>query len=230
MPILRFPDPETGASPEGIVGIGGDLHHQSLLMAYGQGIFPWPVSVPGEDEPLLAWFCPPERAVLRFEDLHVPRSLAKAQRRAAAGGWRFSVDEAFSRVIRACAKVPRRSDDGSNQGTWITPEMIEAYEAFHRRGHAHSVEAWDEAGALVGGLYGVCVNGVFAGESMFHTADDASKMCVLHLAQRLRAAGSRWIDVQVMTPHFERLGAAEVPRREFLRMLRAEQARKLELF
>src|SRR4051794_17207354 len=162
MPVLRFPDPSK-AGPEGILAIGGDLHPDSLLLAYRQGIFPWPI----ERLPL-AWFCPPERAILRFADLRVPRRLARLARQ---GRFRLTVDTAFDAVIAACAARHRRREGG----TWITPAIRRAYQEFHRLGHAHSAEAW-EGEELVGGIYGVEVDGAFAGESMFYLRPNASKL------------------------------------------------------
>ena len=213
---IEFPDPRT-ASPEGIVAIGGDLHPDSVLAAYRQGIFPWPV----DNLPLL-WFCPPERAILRFSALHVPRSLARAARRT---GLRFSIDEAFAAVIRSCAATARPGQDG----TWITPEVIAAYVRLHELGIAHSVEAWDGE-ALAGGLYGVAVDGAFAAESMFYRSRNASKLCILHLIDHLRGRGLDWMDVQTMTPHMARLGAELLDREEFLALLRETRRRRLSLF
>lgn len=201
-----------------VVGVGDDLSVQALHDAYRQGIFPWPI--PGY--PLL-WFCPPRRAVLDFGRLHVPDRLARLRRRTALT---FTVDRAFDGVIAACRRSPRPNQ----AGTWITPPMLRAYCAFHRAGCAHSVEAWDEAGVLVGGLYGVCGGGVFSGESMFHLAPNASKLALLFLVEHLRARGLRWMDIQVMTPHMAALGAREIPRDEFLDRLDAEHARGLTLF
>src|SRR5262249_40888464 len=158
-----------------------------------QGIFPWPV----EGLPLL-WFCPAERAILEFDTLRIPRSLQRARRRTAL---RFTTDRAFAQVIRACAATPRPGQDG----TWITPQVIAAYTRAHRLGIAHSVEAWN-AGRLVGGVYGVDVDGAFAAESMFYSEPNASKLALLYLIDQLRGAGLDWLDVQVMTPHIARLG------------------------
>lgn len=229
MPILFFPDPEAEASPEGIVGVGGDLETETLLQAYSQGIFPWPVNVPDVKDPVLAWFCPPERAILEFSTLHVPRSLAKARKKAEKEGWRFTVDQCFPEVIEACAEPrPDLEEPSGLQGTWITPQMKEAYKILWKKGHAHSVEVWAPTDdgkhhELVGGLYGTCVAGVFAGESMFHRRDNASKFAVLHLVGLLRKQGLSWIDIQVMTDHFEALGAHTLSRKEFLKLLHAEQ-------
>jgi len=200
-----------------IVALGGNLEPDTLRQAYRNGIFPWPA----DDLPLL-WFCPRERAILELDALHVPRSLSRARRRSEL---RFTVDAAFGRVIRACADTPRPGQDG----TWITDDMVAAYERMHALGFAHSVEAWHGEG-LVGGIYGVDTDGAFSAESMFHHEPYASKLALLHLLDHLRAQGATWIDIQVMTPHMERLGARNVPRREFLERLRRTRARGLVLF
>jgi len=200
-----------------IVAIGGDLAPATLIAAYRRGIFPWPA----DDVPLL-WYCPMARAILRFENLRIGRNLARARRRS---DLRFTIDSAFEEVIRACAAMKRPDQ----QGTWITAEMVEAYITLHRQGIAHSVEAW-RGNTLVGGLYGVDAGGCFGGESMFHHETDASRLALLHLVDHLRTRGVEWIDCQVMTPHFERLGAEEVPRPDFLAMLNAALAEKRDLF
>ncbi len=216
MAETRFPDPRD-ATPEGIVAVGGRPDPDLLGEAYARGIFPWPV----EGYPLL-WFSPPERGLLFFEELHVPRSLARERRRTRL---RFTIDRAFERVIRACAQVPRAHE----RGTWITREMIRGYCEFHRRGRAHSVEAW-EGEELVGGVYGVDAGGAFAGESMFRLRPNASKLALLFLIEHLRARGLDWLDIQVITPHMESLGARLVPREEFLSLLARTRARNLKLF
>lgn len=216
MPIVQFPDPST-ASPDGIVAIGGDLHPESLLLAYRQGIFPWPV--PGL--PML-WFCPEERGILEFADLHISRSLRRERRRMRL---RFTIDAAFPDVIRGCAETPRPGQSG----TWITREIAVAYTRLHRMGIAHSVEAWDGE-RLVGGVYGVDVDGAFAAESMFYRQPNASKLALLYLIDHLRSRGLDWLDVQVLTPHLARLGARAVPRDVFLRKLQSTRARGLRLF
>jgi leucyl/phenylalanyl-tRNA---protein transferase len=211
MPVVRFPDPRD-TTPEGIVALGGDLHPDTLMLAYRQGIFPWP-----QDNLPLIWSCPPERAILEFADLHIPKSLARDRARTSL---RFTIDHAFADVIRSCAWTERPDQDG----TWIIPRMIDAYITLHRAGHAHSVEAW-EGETLVGGLYGVDVDGVFAGESMFHRRSNASKLAFLHLVDHLRARGARWV-----TPHFEVLGARLIPREEFLDRLAETRKLGLRLF
>ena len=213
---IDFPDP--AAAPFGdVVAVGGNLHPLNLRRAYARGIFPWPI----EGWPL-TWFSPRERAVIEFATLKVPRSLAKVWRRAP---FRLTIDAAFSEVIRACAEVTRA--DG--QGTWITPDMFSAYRRLHELGYAHSVEAW-EGGALVGGLYGVDAGGAFAGESMFHLRPNASKLALLYLIEHLRGRGLAWLDIQVMTPHLEALGARTITRDKFLEKLAAARARQLALF
>ncbi len=216
MPVLRFPDPRT-ATEDGIVAIGGDLHPDTLLLAYRQGIFPWPV----EGLPLL-WFSPAERGILEFADLHLPRSLAHARRHTTL---RFTVDAAFPHVIRACAATSRPGQ----HGTWITPAMIAAYVRLHRLGIAHSAEAWREE-QLVGGIYGVDVDGAFAAESMFHHTANASKLVLLHLIDYLRAHGLEWLDIEVLSPHLARLGAKAISRDTFLEKLRRTRRRGLRLF
>ena len=211
----HFPDPRE-ATPEGVVAFGGRPEPALLAEAYARGIFPWPV----EGYPLL-WFSPPERALLFFRELHVPRSLARERRRTRLT---FTIDRAFERVIGTCARVER--PDG---GTWITPEMIRGYREFHRRGGAHSVEAWDGE-ELVGGVYGVDAGGAFAGESMFYRRPNASKLALLFLIEHLKGRGLDWLDIQVMTPHMRALGARLVSRDEFLQRLARTRRRGLKLF
>jgi len=214
--IQAFPDPRS-ATPEGIVAAGGDLQPESLLLAYRNGIFPWPH--PGL---ALLWFCPPARAVLEFQDLHVARSLAQARKRLL---YTFTMDRAFRDVIAACARAPRPGQGG----TWLTPAMIEGYCRLHRLGRAHSVEAW-EAGRLVGGVYGVDADGPFSGESMFHLRPYASKLALLRLIEHLGSRGLGWLDIQVMTPHMKAMGAKEIPRDEFLKRLARTRSLGLKLF
>ncbi len=213
----RFPDPRA-ADEEGLVAIGGALDPETLLDAYRHGIFPWPFG----ERYVVPWVSPPKRAVLDFARLHVPRSLARARRRA---NYSFTFDRDFESVIKACA-VARRAE---GPGTWITRGMIRGYTALHRLGHAHSVEVW-EGETLVGGLYGVDAGGAFAGESMFYTRPNASKLALLHLVEHLRGRGLEWLDVQVMSPHLAALGAREISREEFLERLARELARGGVLF
>jgi len=197
-----FPDPAE-ADPDGLLAIGGDLSPRRLVSAYANGIFPW-YSV---GSPIL-WWSPDPRLVLFPSELHVPHSLRRTLN---AGRFRFSLDEAFGQVIRACAQTARPEQDG----TWLVPEMILAYEELHAMGLAHSAEAW-QGDSLVGGLYGVALGAVFFGESMFHAKPDASKALFAMLVPWLAARGCQLIDCQQTTAHLLRFGAREVPRRDFL--------------
>jgi leucyl/phenylalanyl-tRNA--protein transferase len=200
----RFPDPrEALRDPNGLLAFGGDLSAARLLAAYGQGVFPWY----GEGEPIL-WWSPDPRCVFRTESLRVNRSLRRQLR---GKSWRLSVDTAFEAVIRACA-APREG----HGGTWLVPEMIEAYVALHRLGHAHSVEVWDGT-HLVGGVYGVAVGQLFCGESMFSAESSGSKLALVALAALLRSWGWPLIDAQVANAHTLALGAREMPREDYLR-------------
>jgi leucyl/phenylalanyl-tRNA--protein transferase len=213
---IYFPDPRF-SSPEGIVALGGDLTPSSLMSAYRQGIFPWPI----EGLPL-TWFCPPVRAILRFSDLHVPASLKRELKRRE---FRFTIDSNFPEVIRSCATI-YRPDAG---GTWITREMQSAYVRLFELGFAHSVEVWNGT-SLVGGIYGVDAGGLFCGESMFHREANASKLGLLFLIEHLKQHGADWIDIQVMSPHMRAFGAVEIPRNQFLNELAITQQRGLCLF
>ena len=193
-------------SPNGLLCAGGDLEPGRLVDAYRHGIFPWF----SEGDPIL-WWSPDPRMVLYPGELRVSRSLRKT---IARGTYETRVDNAFRAVIEACS-APR---DGQG-GTWIVPEMIEAYTQLHELGHAHSVESWRE-GELAGGLYGVALGKVFFGESMFTRVPDASKVALAALVERLRAGGYRVVDCQQATAHLASLGAREIPRRAFAQLLR----------
>jgi leucyl/phenylalanyl-tRNA--protein transferase len=206
---LRFP-PVDLASPEGLLAIGGDLRAERLLEAYRHGIFPW--YNPGQ--PIL-WWSPDPRAVLFPAKLRVSRSLGKTLRRKK---FEVTLDTAFRDVMQHCAE-PR--NDRPDHGTWITPEMIEAYCVLHERGLAHSVESWLD-GKLVGGLYGVALGSAFFGESMFSRETDASKVAFVQLVRQLERWGFALVDCQLPSAHLSSLGAEEIRRREFLERL--EQA------
>lgn len=203
---LAFPPPRL-ATPEGLLAAGGDLSPERLLLAYRTGIFPWY----SDDEPIL-WWSPDPRLVLYPRDVHISRSLAKVIRR---GDFTLSLDRAFERVIRACASVR----DRSGEGTWIVPDMVEAYCGLHGRGYAHSVEAW-QGQRLAGGLYGVSLGRGFFGESMFARVANASKVALAALAAYLESEGFDFIDCQVTTGHLQRMGAREIPRELYLEELR----------
>jgi leucyl/phenylalanyl-tRNA--protein transferase len=202
-----FP-PVDEADSDGLVGVGADLEPGTLLAAYRRGLFPMPVGRRGT----LGWWSPDPRAVIPLDALHVGRSLRRSVRR-----FEIRVDTAFGEVIEACA-------DPARPHGWITPEVRAAYERLHELGWVHSVEAWGcDDGELAGGLYGVTIGGLFAGESMFHRRPDASKVALVALVDLLRGAGGtrrRLLDVQWMTPHLARLGAVEVPRAEYLERVR----------
>lgn len=227
---IEFPNPRThrfsdwvqvGAfyyDAHDIIGFGGDLTVENLRKAYRNGIFPWHI-----DGLPLPWFCPEKRAILEFSELHIPKSLRKEY---AKTKFTFSLDKAFEKVIINCSFAKRK--DG--YGTWITPEFIRVYSDFHAAGEAHSVEVWDEAENLVGGLYGVDAGGVFCGESMFYKRPNASKFALLFLIEHLKTRGATWLDIQVMTPHFKILGAKEIPRNQFLDKLEETQKLNLKLF
>ncbi len=201
-----------------IVAVGGSLEPRVLVEAYRRGVFPWPI----DGLSVLPWFCPKERAIVDFELVHVPRSLRRALRQTHL---RCTIDEAFDEVIEHCADVPRPGQDG----TWITDELMGAYQELHRMGYAHSVEVW-EGEALVGGIYGVEVDGYFSAESMFHLAPNASKIALFHLMGHLKKGGLDWMDIQVMTPHMLALGAVVISRKRFLEKLQRTRTRGLELF
>ena len=192
-------------SPNGLLCAGGDLSPTRLIEAYRHGIFPWF----SEGDPIL-WWSPDPRMVLFPDELKVSRSLRKAVQR---GPYETRFDSAFSNVMRACAE-PR----AGQHGTWIMPEMIAAYTTLHHMGVAHSVESWRD-GELVGGLYGLWLGKVFFGESMFSRATDASKVALVRLVERLQAMDCRVIDCQQATPHLASLGAREIPRKEFAKLL-----------
>jgi leucyl/phenylalanyl-tRNA---protein transferase len=213
--LIYFLDPENAI--DGIVALGGPLTTTNLRRAYGSGIFPWPIT-----EDILPWCCPEERGILDFNELHIPRRLARTKRQST---FHFTLDRSFPQVITHCATVQRQHESG----TWITRQMIDAYCELHRQGHAHSVEVW-EGGELVGGLYGVDAGGSFSGESMFSLRSNASKLALLFLIEHLKERGLDWIDIQMVTPHLEALGAKNVSRAHFLERLAATQKRKLILF
>jgi leucyl/phenylalanyl-tRNA--protein transferase len=204
---LVFPDPSL-ADDGGLLAVGGDLRPERLLLAYSNGIFPWY----SEGRPIL-WWCPAPRYVLLPDELHVGRSLRKAMKRAP---FRIAMDAAFERVMDRCAKVPRPGQGG----TWITKDMRAAYLELHRRGIAHSVEAYEDD-RLVGGLYGLAIGSVFFGESMFADAPDASKIAFATLVEQLRRWGFTLIDCQVHTEHLERFGAHMIELDDFLARLKS---------
>lgn len=211
MPVFKlsakylFP-PVSLAEPEGVLAVGGDLSVGRLLAAYRSGVFPW---YSGGD-PIL-WWAPDPRFVLFPERLKVSQSLRRVLKK---GVFTVTFDSAFEAVITACGRIKRKKQ----RGTWITPEMVEAYCRLHAAGYAHSVETWS-SGELVGGLYGVSLGRAFFGESMFARVSDASKAALVALVERLKAQGCTLIDSQVHTAHLESLGAVSIPRDEYMDLL-----------
>lgn len=208
MAIVEFPPVET-ADEDGLLAVGGDLEPESILLAYSNGIFPWPL-----DEKLLAWFAPPQRAVIFIDEFHIGRSLKKALRRE---GFTCSVDRDFSKVIASCAEVQNRGEQGS---TWITDELRDAYTQLHSLGFAHSFETY-LGDTLVGGIYGVQLGRFFAAESSFYRRDNASKAAMISMVEYLRQQGIAWFDCQVLTSFSASFGAREIPRSDFMQLLGA---------
>ena len=212
MPVYRltdeiiFPPPQL-ADKTGVLAIGGDLCEERLLLAYSLGIFPWY----SEDEPIL-WWSPDPRLVLYPDEIRVSKSLEKVIKKQV---FNVTFDAAFEQVINLCAGAGRRE----NEGTWILPEMIDAYCALYESGYAHSVEAWRD-GILAGGLYGVSLGGCFFGESMFTLESNASKVAFARLVEFLEENSFGLIDCQVSTGHLKRFGAREIPRSLFLKQLK----------
>jgi leucyl/phenylalanyl-tRNA--protein transferase len=203
-----FPPVERALTdPNGLLAAGADLSAARLLDAYAQGIFPW-----FSDEDPLLWWSPDPRMVITPNELHVSKSLRRTIR---SGRYTVTFDRDFRGVMAGCAE-PRRDHDG----TWITRDMVEAYEDLARLGYAHSVEVWSGS-ALAGGLYGVALGRMFYGESMFSRRPDASKVALVFLVRQLERWGFEMIDCQMSTPHLASMGAREIPRAEFLRRLQA---------
>ena len=197
---FELPDPRLADGD--VVAVGADLEPGTLLQAYRKGMFP--MNLPDGH---LGWWSPVDRAILPLSGLHISRSLRQSTRR-----FLVSVDADFEGVIQGCAD-PGRGDP------WITPEFVDTYIQLHRLGWAHSVEVWDHESRLVGGLYGVSIGGLFAGESMFHDARDASKVALVHLVVVMSQGEGRLLDVQWQTPHLESLGAVVIGRDEYLTRL-----------
>src|SRR5580765_4212157 len=201
----RWAFPPPSAWPEGdLIAVGGDLEPATLITAYRAGIFPMVVEAP---QSVLAWWSPDPHGILPLDGLRVTRSLRQSAKR-----YDVRVDTCFGDVIRGCA-------DPSRENSWITDEFVEAYTRLHRLGWAHSIEVFDRQGQLAGGLYGVRINGLFAGESMFHAQRDASKVALMALVRLMLESGMQLLDVQWCTAHLSSLGAIEVSRREYLTRL-----------
>ena len=202
---LLFPSPEQ-ASAEGIVAVGGDLQPERVMLAYRKGIFPW-----FESDDFLLWWSPDPRMVLFPDRLKVSKSMRTVLRKKQ---FEVTFNKAFDQVVEACAKVKRFGQNG----TWITPGLMEVYSTIHTQGHAHSVEVWEE-GSLVGGLYGIDLGTVFCGESMFSKSSNASKVALIFLVKELKKNKYELIDCQVPTQHLASMGAEPISRTEFLTFL-----------
>ena len=201
--------PPAAAGPDGLVGVGGDLRPQTLIRAYSEGVFPWF----NDGDPIL-WWSPTPRGIFEFDQVHVSRSLLKTLK---SGRFRITINQDFAAVIQACANA-------REEGTWITMRMIEAYTTLHKLGYAHSLETWvrdetDTDWLMAGGIYGVAIGGLFAGESMFFNVTDGSKVALVALAHHLQKRGYTLFDTQMVTDHTTRMGAIEITRAEYLERL-----------
>jgi leucyl/phenylalanyl-tRNA---protein transferase len=202
---LAFPPLEQALKePNGLLAIGGDLSAQRLAAAYQHGIFPWY----SEHDPLL-WWSPDPRAIINIAQLKINRSLAKFLRKSP---FTVTLNHDFNQVLRYCSNAPFRKED-----TWILPDMQLAYQKLHHLGLAHSIEVWHQQ-ELVGGLYGVAINGFFSGESMFYKQSNASKVALVYLANHLKSAGINFIDCQLINPFLESMGAIEITRKNFVKL------------
>lgn len=208
MAIVAFP-PLEEADEHGLLALGGDLELESLLLAYTQGIFPWPIS----DEYPLAWFSPDPRGILAFDKLHLSKSLRKFLKK---NPYEIRFNTNFEAVIMNCARV-KRNDQSA---TWITQEIINAYIEMFKHGFAYSCETYLD-NKLVGGVYGVCINRFYSGESMFHLEDNASKVALASLMYMLYQRDIKWLDTQMVTPVVQGLGGVEIPRETYIKMLKA---------
>lgn len=207
---LWFPDPHLGEE-DGLVAVGGDLSVDRLLLAYGNGFFPW-FAYRHQQEPL--WYCPLQRFVIIPNEIHVSHSMQQVIKK---GELQVTFNQDFDGVIHGCATAQSRNKD---EGAWLGPEMIEAYTEMHRQGFAASVEVWQDD-TLVGGLYGINLGTAFFGESMFSLVPNASKLALIHLARTFEALGGKLIDCQFETPHLKRMGGRFIPYEEYIKLLKS---------
>ncbi len=221
MPIYQLPEqhifpPAFEAEPNGLLAVGGDMHPDRLFKAYQEGIFPWY----SHRQPIL-WFSPNPRFVLFPSDLHISKSLKKTIKKKQ---FEIRINTEFFEVVKQCSEFSRPDQ----YGTWITSDMKNAYNELHRIGRAHSFEAFQD-GVLVGGLYGVSIGGIFAGESMFAEVSDASKVAFIWAVRQLHLWGVQLIDCQVYTEHLERFGAREISRKDYMQHLKVLQVTPIEI-
>ncbi|WDD96663.1 leucyl/phenylalanyl-tRNA--protein transferase [Thalassomonas actiniarum] len=203
--ILAFPPlSQALTDPNGLLAFGGDLSLKRLVNAYTHGIFPWF----NEGDPIM-WWSPDPRAIIPVDDIKINRTLRKVINRQT---FTVTLNRDFTRVLKLCAHAPFRKE-----GTWITPQMKAAYIALHQQGYAHSIEVWQE-NELVGGLYGVAINGFFSGESMFYKRSNASKVALLSLAKLLKEINITFIDCQILNPFLQEMGAVEISRQAFVEL------------
>jgi leucyl/phenylalanyl-tRNA--protein transferase len=206
IPKLFFPEVDS-ADDEGFLGWSNDLNVEMLKEAYTSGIFPWPA-----EEKHILWFAPPERTILDFEDFRIPKTVARELKKM---NFTFSVNQHFEEVIKGCAGAAR-----NDEGTWITPKIIDAYIEFHNQGYAWSFEAIDPDGKLAGGLYGILINHYFAGESMFYKTPGASKFAFVNTVKWLQSNRNlTWLDAQMQNPFLARFGTKTIPRDEYMQLL-----------
>ncbi|EQC44465.1 leucyltransferase [Bacteriovorax sp. BSW11_IV] len=209
MPIVQFP-PIDKADENGLLALGGDLAPESLLLAYSQGIFPWPL---GDDYPM-AWFSPDPRGVLLLKNFHIPRSLIKFMKKS---HYKVTFNQDFLGVMRGCQELTNRKDQSD---TWITEEIIEGYYNLFKEGYAYSVECYDNE-ELVGGLYGVCINSFFSGESMFFRKENASKVVLVKLFEKFQDMGVPMLDTQMVTSVVKAMGGEEIKRKDYIKLLQS---------
>ena len=205
---FQFPHPDLAQS-DGLLAIGGDLSSATLISAYSQGIFPW-----YDNSTPILWWSPDPRAIMELNNLYISKRLARTIRQ---GKFKTTINRNFHGVMEGCARRPY-------EGTWITLDVINAYQNLHAMGYAHSVEAWLDD-RLVGGIYGVSIGGLFAGESMFHTETDAGKVALARLVEHLAAKDYELFDLQILNDHTASLGATEIPRNDYLQRLKKAIAR-----
>lgn len=222
---LWFPNPKYG-EPDGLFAVGGDLSVNRLLLAYSHGIFPW-YAYQLYDKP--HWYCPMDRFVIFPKEIHISHSMKQLMRQ---GKYHITMNQDFKGVINACSKADCRNTD---MGAWLGPQMIRAYTQLHKMGIAHSVEVWEAKETenntsiprhLVGGLYGIDLNGAFFGESMFSLVPSASKLALIHLAQHLEKKGYSFIDCQFETPHLLSMGGRHITYEEYMSILNANAHKK----